>query len=116
MKIIDEKRLYLHFLHLKLKFSKTISFPVFPLTLRHPRDIDFKWCLSCPGLKGDLPILPRRRWIMDLKDLKKILAGLTIAALLAGTTLTVSSCRTTGEKKPGSVTSEEKKKIPGKSA
>ena len=53
---------------------------------------------------------------MDLKDLKKILAGLTIAALLAGTTLTVSSCRTTGEKKPGSVTTEEKKKTPGKSA
>ena len=53
---------------------------------------------------------------MDLKDLKKILAGLTIAALLAGTTLTVSSCRTTGEKKPGSATTEEKKKTPGKSA
>jgi radical SAM modification target selenobiotic family peptide len=62
------------------------------------------------------PIISRRRWIMDLKDLKKILAGLTIAALLAGTTLTVSSCRTTGDKKPTTSSTEEKKKIPGKTA
>ena len=53
---------------------------------------------------------------MDLKDLKKIVAGLTIAALLAGTTLTVSSCRTTGDKKSSAVSTEEKKKTPGKSA
>jgi len=33
-----------------------------------------------------------RRYSMDLNGIKKILAGLTIAGLLAGTTLTVTSC------------------------
>jgi radical SAM modification target selenobiotic family peptide len=33
---------------------------------------------------------------MDLNDIKKILAGITIAGLLAGTALTVTSCKTTG--------------------
>ena len=32
---------------------------------------------------------------MDVKDLKKILAGLTIAALLSGTALSLSGCKTT---------------------
>ncbi len=34
---------------------------------------------------------------MDLKDIKKILAGFTIASLLVGTTLTVTSCQTAGK-------------------
>ena len=55
---------------------------------------------------------------MDLKDLKKVLAGLTIAGLLASTTLFVPSCRTTGDTKPsaGSTETEVKKKTPGKAA
>jgi len=113
MKVIDGKRLYFR---VKLKFSKTFPFTVFPLTLQHSGDINAVWCLSYPGLKGNFSISPRRRWSMDLKDIKKILAGLTIAALLAGTTLTVSSCRTTSDKKPTASSTEEKKKIPGKSA
>jgi len=47
---------------------------------------------------------------MEKKDLKMILAGLTVAALLAGTTATISSCQTTGDKNPDTAKTEEKKK------
>ncbi|MBI5076348.1 MAG: selenobiotic family radical SAM modification target peptide [Nitrospirae bacterium] len=34
---------------------------------------------------------------MDSQDLKKMLAGLSITALLVGATLTISGCATTAE-------------------
>jgi radical SAM modification target selenobiotic family peptide len=35
--------------------------------------------------------------MMNKKEFKQILAGLSIAALLAGTALTMSGCATTGQ-------------------
>jgi radical SAM modification target selenobiotic family peptide len=54
---------------------------------------------------------------MDFNDLKKILAGLTIAALISGSALTLQGCKTTehsqkkDEMEPSSET-EVKRKFP----
>jgi radical SAM modification target selenobiotic family peptide len=39
----------------------------------------------------------KRRWTMDKQEIKKILAGLSIAGLLAGASLSIAGCATKGE-------------------
>ena len=40
---------------------------------------------------------------MDKNDMKKLLAGLSLVALIGGAGLTVSGCATTGSNTPGAV-------------
>ena len=57
--------------------------------------------MGLPALKREaLSILNERRTTMGTEQLKKVLAGLGIATLLAGAGLAGTGC-TTAEKKPG---------------
>jgi radical SAM modification target selenobiotic family peptide len=73
------KRLNFSILLSRFSSSDRVSSPHFAFSISYPRG---KMALTL-NLKGG---------IMDLSDLKKILAGFCIAGLISGSTLILSSC------------------------